>query len=109
MWKTALCAAAAVVLASCGGDEQPVATAACGDVAFTAHTDDGAFGIRAAGTDCATARAIARTTRDRRPADPLAFNAAGFRCTGTRAPATALPGVAWRCERSDSTVTFTRN
>lgn len=105
----ALGAAVAIGLAACGDDGQPVATAACGDVAFTANTDDGAFDIRVAGTDCATARRVARATRDRRPADPLAFTVSGFRCAGTRALATALPGVHWRCERGDSAVTFTRN
>lgn len=95
--------------AGCGEEERPAPGTACGDVAFAPRTDDGAFSVRAYGTDCATALAIARATRDRRVTDPLAFVAAGFRCTGTRTPTDALPGVEWRCERGDRLVTFTRN
>ncbi len=94
---------------ACGDEEGPATAVACGDVAFAPQTDDGAFGIEATGVDCAVARTVARTTRDRRVTDPLTFTVAGFRCIGTRTPAAALPGVEWRCRRGESLVTFTRN
>ncbi len=78
-------------------------------VGFTPHTDDGAFDIQAAGVDCETAKKVAETTRHRRYADPLAFAAEGFRCTGARKPGDGLPGVDWRCERDGAVITFTRS
>lgn len=102
-------AAVVVTLGACGDADEPAPVTACGDVAFTPQTDDGAFGIRASGTDCATARTVARATRDRDPGDPLAFTVAGFRCAGTRTPDAVLPGVDWRCRSGERVVTFTRN
>ena len=102
-------AVACAVLAACGGDEKPAEPTACGMIGFTPQTDDGAFDIQATGVGCATAKQVARATRDRRVSDPLSFSAEGFACTGERTPSDALPGVAWRCERDGAVVTFTRN
>jgi hypothetical protein len=46
-----------------GGAEAPLK---CGRIAFEPNTDSGASGIEANGTDCATARAVARGAHARR-------------------------------------------
>lgn len=51
-----------------------------GDVAHVANSDGGAFDIRARGTSCSTARAIARDAEGK----PLSFTTRGFSCTGQR-------------------------
>jgi hypothetical protein len=75
-----------------GGAEAP---GDCGRVAFAPNTDSGASEIDAAGTDCATARAVARAASGR--ADELAYEADGFRCVGQRSPDPPLASVEWVC------------
>ena len=103
----------AAALGACGGDDEepaPAPAANCGLVAFTPNSDDGAFEIRARGVGCATARKVARASRDvairSRPLPR--FAAEGFECAGTPTD-DALPGTAYRCTRGDAVVTFTRN
>ena len=111
--RTAPALAIALVLATgvvaCGADKQAARPVDCGDIGFTAQSDDGAFNIAATGVPCRDARTIAAMTRNRRYSDPLSFEADGFSCTGTRITGDTLPGVNWRCTRAGDTVTFTRN
>ena len=131
----AACALAAMALGvlACGEDEEPAtdgatttatattattetatettaATTACDDVSFTPRSDDGAFGIEARATDCATARDVARAARDVRvQARTARYSAEGFACVGRpTGDERALPGVRYRCTRGDAVVSFVR-
>ena len=85
-----------------GGAEAPDD---CGRIAFAPNTDSGASEIDAGGTDCATARAVARAASDR--TDELAYEANGFRCVGQRSPEPPLASVKWVCLGADrEVVTF---
>ena len=88
------------------------ATRACGNVGFEPNSDAGAFGIRATGVRCRTARAVARASRTYGPSgDPgriWRYRARRFRCVG-RELDTALPQVRWRCRRGDALVTFSKS
>ena len=87
------------------------ATRSCGNVGFTPQSDDGAFGIRATGVRCRTARAVARASEDYgpsgEPGDVFRYRARRFRCVG-RQRDTELPSVRFRCRRGDAVVTFSR-
>ena len=88
------------------------ATRACGNVGFEPNSDAGAFGIRARGVRCRTARAVARASRTYGPSgDPdriWRYRARRFRCVG-RELDTALPQVRWRCRRGDALITFSKS
>jgi hypothetical protein len=89
-----------------GGDGSAEAPRDCGRIVFEPNTDSGAFEIEAAGTDCATARAVVRAARDR--PDDLSYVANSFRCTGERRDGAGLSSVGWVCIGADrSVVTFT--
>ena len=87
------------------GDGAAEAPGECGTVTFTANTDSGAFNITAVGTDCATARAVARAARN--SADELSYAAHGFRCSGARSDQPGLSSIEWFCLGADrEVVTF---
>ncbi len=67
----------------------------CGRFAFSPSTDSGAAAIKAAGTDCETARAVARAAQN--ATDELAYEAEGFRCAGTRSENAGLSSIEWFC------------
>jgi hypothetical protein len=67
----------------------------CGHIAFNPSTDSGASGITAVGTDCATARAVARGAAN--AADELAYESRGFRCTGAESDEPGLSAIEWAC------------
>ena len=96
-----------------GGDDapsQPAAPVDCGFVEFAPQTDNGAFGIRARGVGCATARRVARASRDVRGEGRPRYSAHGFACRGSQVDDELdLPGVSYRCSRGAARVTFTRN
>src|SRR4051794_24444957 len=79
----------------------------CGSVAFQPNTDDGAGGIRARGTTCRRARAVARGSRPFGPTRPRSYTARGFRCTG-RAVDAPLPTALYTCRDGRKTVAFQR-
>ena len=77
---------------------------ACGQVAFEANTDAGAFDIRASGVGCPVAREVARGAEGQGGSRYAAT--AGFDCrpTGTVGQ---LPSVVYECSRdAGGTVTF---
>jgi hypothetical protein len=85
-----------------GGAEAP---GGCGRIAFAPNTDSGASEIDAGGTDCATARAVARAASGR--TGELAYEADGFRCVGQRSAEPPLAQVKWVCLGADrEVVTF---
>jgi hypothetical protein len=67
----------------------------CGRIAFNPSTDSGAAAIKAAGTDCETARAVARAARN--ATDELSYDVEGFRCAGTRSEEAGLSSIEWFC------------
>ena len=67
----------------------------CGRIAFNPSTDSGAAAIKAAGTDCETARAVARAAAN--ATDELSYEAEGFRCAGTRSNEAGLSSIEWFC------------
>jgi len=80
-------------------------------VGFTPQSDDGAFGIRAQGVTCRTARRVARASEpygpSGEPGDVFRYRVRHFRCVG-RQRDTPLPSVRFRCTRASAVVTFTR-
>lgn len=74
----------------------------CGDVAFQPNSDSGAFDIRARGTDCQAARAVARAAEGERGGD---YSASGFNCRG-RAGGGELPSTDYTCTEGSARVTF---
>ena len=85
-----------------GGVEAP---SDCGRVSFEENTDSGAFEIAAVGTDCATARAVARAARN--STSELAYTVRGFQCTGGRSDEQGLSSIEWFCFGADrEVVTF---
>lgn len=83
-------------------DDERAEPAACGDVAFEPNTDFGAFGVRATGTDCETAREVAGAAED---AGGVAYEAQGFTCDG--APRGGeLPTIEWTCTGDGAEITF---
>ena len=67
----------------------------CGRIAFNPSTDSGAAGITAVGTDCETARALARASRN--ATDDLIYDAEGFHCAGARSEKAGLSSIDWLC------------
>ena len=85
-----------------GGAEAPDD---CGRVTFEENTDSGAFEITAVGTDCATARAVARAARN--STSQLSYEARGFQCTGGHSEEQGLSSIEWFCFGADrEVVTF---
>ena len=82
-----------------GGEEAP---RNCGRIAFNPSTDSGASGIEAVGTDCRTARAVARAARN--AADELSYDAENFRCNGKPSDELALSAIEWICIGPDREV-----
>ncbi|MDQ3993066.1 MAG: hypothetical protein M3229_05345 [Actinomycetota bacterium] len=77
----------------------------CGRVTFEPNTDSGAFEIAAVGTDCTTARAVARAARN--STSELTYTAHGFSCTGARSDEPGLSSIEWFCFGADrEVVTF---
>lgn len=77
----------------------------CGRIAFNPSTDSGAATIKAAGTDCDTARAVARAASN--ATDELSYEAEGFRCAGARSEKAGLSSIEWFCLGADrELVTF---
>lgn len=76
----------------------------CGDVAYTPNTDHGAFDIRARGTSCSVARAIARDAEDK----PRRFSTRGYTCVGERRTG-GLPRTVFVCRNGDKRVSFSRS
>ena len=83
------------------GDGVAEALLECGQIVFEPNTDSGAARIEAAGTDCATARDVARAARN--ATDELTFEANGFRCTGGQADQ-PLSAIEWFCIGADRSV-----
>ena len=77
------------------GDGAAEAPGSCGTVTFAENTDSGAFNIAAVGTDCSTARAVARAARN--SSDELSYEAHGFRCSGARSDQPGLSSIEWFC------------
>jgi hypothetical protein len=82
-----------------GGTEAP---RRCGRIAFNPSTDSGAASITAVGTDCETARAVARAARN--AADELSYEAEGFRCSGTESDNVGLASIEWSCAGAEREV-----
>lgn len=74
----------------------------CGRIAFNAQTDSGAASITASGTDCDTAKAVARAARN--ATDELSYEAEGFRCAGSRSDKAGLASIEWFCIGADREV-----
>jgi hypothetical protein len=88
---------------SSGGDNGAAeAPSHCGRISFNASTDSGASGITAVGTDCETARTIARAARN--ATDDLRYEAEGFTCAGTRSENAGLASMEWFCVGADREV-----
>ena len=77
------------------GDGAAEAPGNCGKVTFTENTDSGAFNIAAVGTDCTTARAVARAARN--STAELSYTAHGFTCNGARSDEPGLSSIEWFC------------
>jgi len=71
----------------------------CGPIAFNPSTDSGAASITAVGTDCETARAVARAASN--ATDELSYEAEGFQCAGTRSNEAGLSSIEWFCVGAD--------
>jgi len=71
----------------------------CGRIAFNPSTDSGAASITAVGTDCETARAVARAASN--ATDELSYEAEGFQCAGTRSNEAGLSSIEWFCVGAD--------
>lgn len=76
----------------------------CGDVSYTPNTDHGAFDVRARGTSCSVARAIARDAED----EPRRFTSRGYRCVGEPRRG-GLPRTVFVCRNGDNRVSFSRS
>jgi hypothetical protein len=74
----------------------------CGRIAFNKATDSGAAGITAVGTDCDTARTVARAARN--ATDELSYEADSFRCAGTHSEKAGLASIEWFCVGADREV-----
>ena len=74
----------------------------CGRIAFSEATDSGASGITAVGTDCDTARTVARGARN--ASDDLTYEAESFKCSGTRSEKAGLSAIEWFCIGADREV-----
>ena len=110
-WFLAACVAALAVTATATAG--PVPVRACGSLTFQRQSGQGAFNIKARGTDCSTARAVARRSAPTRfsSGNPH-YHALGFYCAGHEAPLDpanpALYVVRFRCSRGHSAVSFLR-
>lgn len=78
-----------------GGNGAVEAPHNCGRIVFNPSTDSGAAAIKAAGTDCETARAVARAARN--ATDELVYETEGFRCAGARSEKAGLSSIEWFC------------
>ena len=88
-----------------GSNGAAQAPSKCGRLAFNAATDSGASGITAVGTDCDTARAVARGASN--ATDELTYEVEGFSCAGARSENAALSSIEWFCVGADrEVVTF---
>jgi hypothetical protein len=88
-----------------GSNGAAQAPSKCGRLAFNAATDSGASGITAVGTDCDTARALARGASN--ATDELTYEAEGFRCSGAQSGNAGLSSIEWFCVGADrEVVTF---
>lgn len=103
---------AALTIAALVPPAAGAATRSCGSVGFTPNSDDGAFGIRAQGVSCRTARSVARASRpygpSGEPGDVYRYRHRRFRCVG-RQRDTGLASVRFRCTRGSAVVTFSRS
>ena len=100
--------AATLAVLALAGDGAAAETRRCGSIGFTPNSDDGAFAIRATGTTCRTARAVARASREHGVEDPPdRYTARGFTCRG-RYVERELTVVLYRCTRGRATVRFDR-
>ena len=88
--------------APAGGHGGVTAPEKCGRLAFNPSTDSGASGITAIGTDCQTARAVARAARN--ATDELRYIAEDFTCTGARSNDAGLSSIEWFCIGADREV-----
>ena len=84
------------------GDGAIEAPRHCGRIAFNPSTDSGAAAIEAVGTDCETARALARDARN--ATDELSYEAESFRCSGARSDKQGLASIEWFCLGADREV-----
>ena len=84
------------------GDGAAEAPSKCGRIAFNPSTDSGAAAITESGTDCETARAVARAARN--ATDELSYEAEGFRCAGARSEGEGLSSIEWFCLGADREV-----
>lgn len=82
----------------------PAGERRCGDVAYTPNTDHGAFNIRAYGTSCETARAVARDAEG----EPRSFSTRGYQCVGV-VKDNGLKRTEFECRRGDRRITFSRS
>jgi hypothetical protein len=105
-------AALTLVLPLLAAAPAPALTRSCGNVGFERNSDNVAWGIRATGVSCRTARAVARRSRNRgpsgRPGTRFSYRALGFRCVGIEAD-TGLPSVPYRCRRGAARIRFDKN
>lgn len=87
------------------GDGAAEAPGNCGQVVFEENTDSGAFNVTAVGTDCTTARRVARAARN--STTELSYVAHSFRCSGARSDKQALSSIEWFCVGAErEVVTF---
>lgn len=120
MRPTACVLLAALAVAGCGGDDAAAPTAtrpppgpvptitagqearSCGQVAYQAGSDSGAFQIVATNTTCPVAEAVARAAENRSEA----FRSRGFECNGAIDQNAELRSFAWVCKRPGARITF---
>lgn len=85
----------------------------CGLVAFAPDSDFGAFDITGWDTTCATARDVARPSRDVaiRPGSPAKYRytANGWICNGYSLDDVGLPSITFTCNRGTAVVGFNRS
>ena len=78
----------------------------CGRIAFNKSTDSGAASITAVGSDCDTARTVARAAHN--ATDELRYEADGYTCAGAHGQDAGLASIEWFCVGPDrEIVTFT--
>lgn len=100
------------VLAASGAASLPASADAasrnCGNIVFTANTEDGAGNIKVTGTTCRKARQVVRSIAPLSvTGGPYDHRALGFACHGILHDK-YLPTVHWRCTRGRALITFQR-
>jgi hypothetical protein len=84
----------------------------CGRVSFEEGTDYGAFRIEATGTNCETARAVARESKGKLSASPggpaESYRSLGFTCRAS-GPEGELQTYPYECTDGEAQITFRRN